>query len=241
MKFESQAEIPRLKIMTCVGSIADYAGDMPYGLDMMIQEESKDKLAFPTHEYIDNISFRAKDSERVKEGLITGGDNQYVMSGVNSKDKFSSGFYGCVGLVVVGIDKDSGENISIGLHTPLYDPDVDYKDRGLNSLALNLRAQLNSLKEQCLEGSIDSVMLGGLIDETYGDSDKEIYTKTSDFIGYQVEQVIGARPTIAGGPKRLSIEKKTSKEFQNSSQGDTFYFDNARRRLYLVRPEYLKD
>ncbi len=234
-------EQPDLKIMTCIGSLEDYADELPYGLKMMLEGEAKDRFAFPTHEHIDNISFRANDSERLDEGLITGGDIQYVMSQVNTKDKFSSGFLTCLGLVVVGTDAETGENISVGLHTPLYDPTVDYGDRGMTSLLLNLEGQLALLRLRSKEGSISAVMVGGLIDETYGDFDKEKYTRTSDFLTDKVEGVVGVRPESIGGAKHLNVEKKASEEYADSYKGDNFYFDNAHRRLFLVRPEYLKE
>jgi hypothetical protein len=230
-------------IITCIGTRSDFEKSLPENFQKMLDGEDS-RSAYPTDPNIDNVSYHASTNDKEKAGLLSDGPYQYVMSPVDSKDKYSSGFYGCLGLVVVGKDKETNENISTMLHTPLYDPNDDTEGSVLAKFITSLDEQLSIIKNNSLEGSIDSVIVGGLIQETYGDLDLENYSKTKDFISIRVQRSLGILPESVGGPKMMLDEKRRKDDFEDkiqNPQSDSIYFENKTRRLFLLRPEYTKE
>lgn len=95
-------------IMTCVGTLSDFDDTLPEDFRGILEREKTDHDAHIDGPNIDNVSFKADTKDKEQAGLISSGPYQYVMSPVDSKDKFSSGFYSCLGLVVVGKIKRRG-------------------------------------------------------------------------------------------------------------------------------------
>jgi len=240
-------------IIGCVGTLEDYADELPPNFSKMREmvsaaykeprapEERPKSVIIPG---VDNLDYSADDIDKDRAGLQHAGLSEYVLSSVNSNDKFSADFYTCIGIVAVGTDRETGENISFALHTPAYQPGDETDDLILNKLAPELEAKLLTLKERCIEGSIDAVMVGGKINFAQsGDLDKNIYEKTKDFLTSKVESALGIYPVSIAGPKEITDKNINSYLYlkEGSVRGDEFYFDNMKRRLFLLRPDYTKD
>lgn len=125
------------------------------------------------------------------------------------------------------------------LHTPLYAPNDDSEGTVLGQFITSLDKQIEDLKNSSIEGSVDAVIVGGLIDTKYGDLDKDNYTRTKDFISSRVGRHLKDLPVTVAGPK---IKRDSIDNLEGvGSQADAIYFENKTRRLFLLRPEYTKE
>ena len=224
-------------IMTCIGTVEDFREYLPESFDAMrMLDGEADRRAQTISPDIDNVSWKANDEDKKEAGLLSGGSREYVISPLNSNNKFSSGLYSCLCLVVVGKSRITNKNISTMLHTPLYNPADDVDGKSLGGLINSLDPQLNALKEECIDGSIDSVIAGGLINKRYEAWDTEHYTDMKDFLSERVKRVCGITPVHVGGPKKLD----TTQGKDTEQVADDVYFENDTRRLFLLRPECTK-
>jgi hypothetical protein len=240
---ESRVDEP---IMTCVGTRSDFGDTLPENFKQMLDEEKRrGRFEYVISEGIDNVSYFASTKDKEQAGLISSGALFDVMSPVDSNDKFSSGFTSCIGLVVVGKSKETGENISTMLHTPLFDPNDKTEGTILGKFVSSLDLQLEKIKSDSVEGSVNSVIAGGRIQKSYGDLDLKNYSMTKDFISSRVERYFENPPKIVGGGAKVLKDEvgksETVPRDTPGSQSDEIYFDNKNRRLFLLRPEYTKD
>lgn len=64
----------------------------------------------------EDVDYSASTDYYKSNGMLNGGWETYVISDVNSKDKFTKGLYDCTGFIVVAEDKGTNQNISILSH-----------------------------------------------------------------------------------------------------------------------------
>lgn len=148
----------------------------------------------------------------------------YVISPVDNKDKFSSTFRNCTGVLVAGVDKITGENISFLSHQ---DPVYFLKNNeNTNKLAGDLIERMSELKARCEDGTVDAIVLGGnFFDEEHlaGRKFDDDYIESVKLLSSKIEGVFGFNPVIITGPKTITGD-------------DNVFYDNKNRRIYLVRP-----
>ncbi|MBI4118210.1 MAG: hypothetical protein HY455_01575 [Parcubacteria group bacterium] len=173
-----------------------------------------------------NVNYYGNPAELTSESFKNAGMHSYVISTIDNANKFSEGYADCTGLVVAGQDKETGENVSFLSHQ---DPSYFLTLVGLEAnFKRDLKERLEEFKRRCKEGTIDAVIVGGnyFIDK-FPEHDHEYrakYLQSINLLKGEVSQVFGFEPVVMTGPKIVSGK-------------DNIFYDNERRRLYVVRPE----
>ncbi len=186
------------------------------------------------------INWEAGAPKLREQNFLNSGELTYVISTLDSTDKFSKGLFPCTSLIVCGISKKTGEKISFLTHLApraLFSNLVeeDKKDEFID----HLRQRLTEVANQCEEGTVDAVIVGGayasrdddrtkmvsLVGSNYIKSVNDSYIGSIKLVSTEVARILKFEPTVVYGPKI------------NSRGQDDIYFDNENRRAYLVRPE----
>ncbi|MFH1608539.1 MAG: hypothetical protein ABH951_00775, partial [Patescibacteria group bacterium] len=83
----------------------------------------KNNLDEQTQYYLDDfkkdaefINFYSKKDELLEKNLQNAGKETYVISSIDNKNKYSLEYYDCTGVVAIGVDKETGENVSFLSH-----------------------------------------------------------------------------------------------------------------------------
>jgi hypothetical protein len=166
------------------------------------------------------------EAKKNKKVEIVDDNGAYSISSLNGKDKVSTGYVMCTGVVGVGKDKWTDENISFLSHQfPLLFLPGETSHKKFVS---DLRARLAELKEGCVPGSIDVVIIGGEYNKGFARSENR-YTDSVDLLKNEVSNALGFPPVVITGPKLSS----------DSATGNTedVLFETANRRLYISRPK----
>lgn len=153
----------------------------------------------------------------------------YVMSPVDGSNKFSIKYANCTGIIVTGIDRESGEHISFLTHqNPSYflDDDSNFKK--------DLHVRLEELNQRSEPGTVDAVLFGGKFSNVkeFADNpdhpihaiEKDEYVNSINFLQQELEEELGFSPTVIVGPKL-------------DPAWDNVVYDNNERRLFLLRNE----
>ena len=163
--------------------------------------------------------------------------NSYVISSIDSSDKFSEGYANCTGVLAVGRETDTGENISFLSHQyPYYFLNRTVRSTRLQSrqdrFLNDLRESFEKLKGKCEKGTIDAVILGGSYYK--GDSNEENqenYLRSIELLSEETQRILGFEPVVITGPKtdeRHIVDKTIGYE--------SVFYDNKQRKIYLMRP-----
>jgi hypothetical protein len=202
-------------IVACVGSQYDYYNS---------EQTSFIRKNFYKHSNnAHNIDYDGIPDDLEKRNFLNGGWNTYVLSIVDNSNKFSEGFCDCTGIVIAGIDKETGKNISFLSHQ---DPKAflfNKKDDFIN----HLKQRLIEIKDRCVAGTTDAVVVGGNYlngTDRKGFHYKQKYLNSVKLLSLEIKNVLGFEPVIINGPKTIIGQ-------------DDLYYDNENRRLYFVRPE----
>jgi len=205
-------------IIVCIGTPEDF-------------ETKKDSPKKTIHilglDNVQNIDWVSGSYEFQIEKPLTAGPKTYIISPIDDFNKYSKSFTRCVGLVITGVDKETGKNISFLLHS---DP-VSFLFSEKNNFTTDLNKQLVKIKERCKPGTIDAVIIGG---RYFGDDEldnyqvSQLYPDAINLLGTETKQVLGFEPIVINGPKN-SREK-----------WDEIYYDNNHRKLYFIRPKVNK-
>ena len=212
-------------IIACIG-LKDYRGNIDEELSSDISRVLNTGNAL-------NINFNASQTELDKNNFLNAGEKTYVISEINSADKFGKELFNCTDLIATGISKETGKNISFISHQ---DPSFFLnEEQNKNQLKFksDLRQRLLELKDMCKFGSIDVVIVGGRFYQNIGDGEYVEstivkYPPSIKLIGGEVKDVLGFEPIVINGPK-------------TSNKSDDIYYDNEHRRLYFVRPKVNTD
>lgn len=146
-------------------------------------------------------------------------NNGCLISECNNKNKYSLGYRNCTGAVIVGTDKNTGENISLFTHqNRLKDLPKYHEARDL--FLKNLEQRIRELVSKSKPGSIDSLLWGG---EPEG-GDISDYKYMIKIISEKISSELGFEPVVATGPTTKGLSTDV-------------YFDNKNRRLYIVQPK----
>lgn len=158
-----------------------------------------------------NVDWAHGTYESEENDYLTGGISTYIISAIDDSNKYSQKFGACTGLIVAGIDKETRENISFITHQP---------SCSVNFIA-DLKKRLLEMKEKCMLGTIDAVVVGGIGGRLF----EKGYIKTIRLLSVEVRQTLGFEPVVINGPKTMT-----------PITVDEIYYDNN-RKLYLIRPE----
>ena len=173
-----------------------------------------------------NVDFYLKPEASQERGFENGGEESYVISPVDAFDKYSKKFFNCTGLIIAGRKKGTDKNVSFMSHQ---NPHYFLLPKGLK-FSGDLERKVQEIKEQCDDGTIDAVIVGGSYAEV-----KEIkapdpnrnmyieeYIKSINFLSEIVEKELGFEPLVITGPKTIPA-------------GDSVFYDNENRKLLLTR------
>jgi hypothetical protein len=139
-------------IFVCVGSRKDFDGKFP-------KRSRFFNRLFKNNPKIHNVDYYEHPNGLDEKKFLHNGHNSHVFSIIDDSDKESEKFYDCTGLVAVGRDKQTLENISFLSHQ---DPAQFYDNGNLkNKFIQNLLSRLNEMKEKSVSGSVDVVIVGG--------------------------------------------------------------------------------
>lgn len=166
---------------------------------------------------VDHLNVRMDIRESNSRGHKNAGERTYLISRADSRDKFSRDFTQCTCLIIAGIDKETGEEISIMTHQ---DPHRFLKD-AKDSFIRDFSDSLQAFKARCAEGTIDAAIFGGTFLEQDPDT-KSQYKDSIALLNEQVKANLGFQPIVIAGPKTRWGH-------------DSAFYHSKNRRLYLIR------
>lgn len=169
-----------------------------------------------------NVNYYGNPAELKSQKFKNAGHHSYVISPVDSSNKFSESFKNCTGLIITGLDRETGKDISFLSHQdPRYFLSGTYDTE---TFVDDLRNQLTELKKRCIDRTIDAVIVGGnYFQDPNRQKFREDYIASIELISKEVKDLLGFEPVVITGPKTVS------------GRDDVFY-DNDHRRLYIMRP-----
>lgn len=189
------------------------------------------------------VNFGAGEKNLKENRMLNSGKDTYVISPCDSKNKYSLSYLDCTGVVVVGLDKETGKNVSFLSHQ---NPESFLNDEEVRSkFKKDLLSDLDTMYSRCLPNTIDIVVFGGKketdlpipddnfkigfdnIDE-FMKGPYDDYAKSLRFLNFVISQKVGFSPVAMIGP---------SDNFKTPYHGLSVYFDNENRRLYMLRPK----
>ena len=201
-------------IMACVGTYEQFGGH--HAVEKLARDI--DAGAGSAH----NVDYYGNPEDLSRRGFKNKDRYLYVISPVDNLDKFSKSFRDCTGVVVTGLDKKTGKNISFLSHQ---DPQHFLKEENKNAFVHDLRQQLRAIRELSKEGTIDAIIVGGNyfnMEDSGEFADK--YVASIAFLSKEIKEALGFEPLIKTGPKVVG-------------GSDDILLDTKHRRLYVVRPE----
>lgn len=210
-------------IRVCAGDkkAFSYNPGPPLPLSKRVWKEEK-------HPDVLQVNFYAPQNHLREKQMSNDGSKTYVISPVDTRDKFSKEFCNCGGLLVAGRDKQTGAELSfLTHHNPEYFLHSKYKER---AFIFDIKTKLEEMKERCEPGTLDAVLFGGRDSDDYafGDIDEqEEYELSITLVKKEVLSVLGFEPAIPTEPKIYGEEHA--------------YYDTINRRLYLLQPKTLKE
>lgn len=202
-------------IIACVGEYSDFKKLKSEYPGHIQQLNNKFGLGDAKNIDWENGTYGAPyQAEAGEEGSL-GRPNAYLISPIDGANKLSRKFVACTGIVVSGIDKETGKNISFVTHqSPPISSSFDF--------LTDLRMRLMEMKKRCKAGTIDAVFVGGRSSGKSGVPEKEQYENITNTLSAEVQEILGFRPIIINGAKKDLVF-------------DDIYYDNENRRLYFVR------
>jgi hypothetical protein len=162
-----------------------------------------------------NVDYYEDPIRQSVKGFKNGGDDSYVISPIDSSNKRSNQFYNCTGVVATGQDKITGEDVSFISHQ---DPVYLFRRNGRDTFVKDLEERLDDLRQRCVEGTVDAVILGG------NNFRVKEYNASIELLDGVIEKTLGFKSDVVTGPK---VERGP----------DNILYDNKNRRLYIIRPE----
>ncbi len=176
--------------------------------------------------YATDIKYGETTKSLDEKGFKHDGENTYIISTIDGRDKKSEGFKTCTGCIVVGVDKNTGKNISFLSHQ---DP-FHFTEEGKSAFMKDFSESLSEIKNRSVEGSVDAIVVGGnALGLSYKGKNYEDYYKDSiEIISTLIEKELGFLPVVT----------TEAKKYPGS---DTILFDTEHRRAYLLRNTKMED
>jgi len=140
-----------------------------------------------------------------------------AISGINEHPKYSTGYYSCIGCVVIGKTK-AGKNISLMTHQLGMEQGKTKQE---------FKQDLEHFLSQVEPGTVDAVLFGGEFDMSYKkwrEDPAPLYIRQIESSASIMRDVLGFDPTVLAGP----------------ASGSYRYVDAAvdteTRRMWIIRP-----
>ncbi len=168
--------------------------------------------------------------ERLHElGQKNAGYNSYVISRVGPENKHSGGYLNCTGFAVVGVDRETNQNISILSHE---DP-ASFLVKDKQRFSEDVSSVLGEFMSRVKPDTVDAVIFGGdyLSDKAYtgtGGTRADDYRASIKQLRKILRPLIHKEPEVVIGPLTEADEVDAA-------------LDTKNRRLYLVRPVQFGD
>lgn len=161
---------------------------------------------------VDFFGDRATD-HRKQIPVYRGVDESYVISQPNEHDKFSESYYNCTGIILVGQDRESSEQLSLLTHQNPF----EFLDNQKSNFTRDLSETVDDMMKKVKPESVDAILFGGSMD-------LQQYKESINFLSKILKKKLDFEPTVIAGPDLA--DKPTS-----------IYFETQNRHLYLVRSE----
>ncbi len=152
-----------------------------------------------------------------------------VISHINIKNKFSKWYYDCTGIVAIGRDKETGENISFLTHqNPMYLEGGAPKE----SFSHAVTTALEALREKSVQWSIDIVILWGLgyltssEDKNLAERNFRRYTKVIEWLNDIIFNVMKFYPVAVCSPL----------VFPSNNGSKDIFIDTQKRQIHFWKP-----
>ncbi len=165
-----------------------------------------------------NVDYEGDPGYLKQEHFKNAGVKTYTISPIDSFGKFSESFKNCTGLIVAGVDRVTGEEISFLTHQ---DPTYFLQPEHTSVFLKDLETHLLTMHERCQEGTVDAVIVGGNWLEGKEEFQRN-YSESLDLISSEVKKTLGFEPVVLTKPK-------------NTPGADDVYYDTLNRRLFLLR------
>ncbi len=152
------------------------------------------------------------------------------ISQIDEKEKHSLGYAYCTGIIMTGVDKHTGKQISFMAHK---DPHGLKSD----SFRIDLEKRTSELLSRSLPRSVDAVLFGGRGGHIH---DTDRHEDSMKYWSEICKKILHFEPTILGGPNIWPLrtaDNWTEKERKERDKWTDVYFDTEHRRLELVRVE----
>lgn len=193
-------------IMACV-SPGNYFSDE--NLDTVVQSLGP----------IQDINWHYKEADLAKSKLRNAGEETYVISNVDASNKSSIKYLDCTGLVVVGRDSVTGQEISFLTHQK----PVEFLKKHREEFIKDLGQSLDEVKRRSLEGSIDAVIFAGNSAPELEPATVDDYNNSLSFLTSEVLRHLGFPPVVLTKPK-------------SGGGFDNVILDTKNRQLYVIKP-----
>lgn len=191
------------------GGIEDSFDLAPYFRD--IQDYDRDPNNYPYHVdfYADTDYLRKKLRALAGYFPQSQDPNTHVISAVNGMDKYSRYYSNCIGLVLMGKDKETKENISVLTHQDTYHSCV--ADDWVPGFKRDLILRVEEMIQQCKQDSISVSLFGGYLHPKKDD----LYEEGIDFFIKFFLDKLDVYPQILAYPnkkgERLDVYLETQK------------------------------
>lgn len=173
--------------------------------------------AFITNRNKLGVDYYADESYNTKNNITNAGVRTYVISPIDSSDKFSYSYRNCTGVIASGVSKESNRNISLMSHQ---DPESFLEDKKLLFI-FNLMGRLKEFRNMVYDDSVECYIFGGnyLIRSL---EHKDNYKKSIALLRDIIEETLEFTPMVIAGP--------------NTKGGDQdVYYSTAKRELLILR------
>ncbi len=191
-----------LPIRVCIEAYKNMYDDNIYKKTRELKNNSQD------------IKWNSTADDYKKNNILTGKYDNYSISEINEKNKFSTGYLNCTGIVLVGIDKETGENISILTHQTSGE---DMKDK---TFINDISEQIKEFVSRCEKETIDALIFGG------NKENLKEYEEAVKILDKISSPLLGFSPDVATGPKidRAHLDTQA-------------FFNTKKRQLHIFMPE----
>lgn len=163
------------------------------------------------------IDYYGKKELFDKNNIKNAGQKAYAISECNEKSKYSTGYYDCTGVIVVGEEKEGHKQVSFMTHQ---DPESILNiDGRKEEFSKDLIDSISEIKNKIKEKSIDVIIFGG----RYGRNYKKSINELRDIIVKET----AIEPIVMTGPNC---------NMDDRDDDTKVYFDTQTRRLFIARP-----
>ena len=160
-----------------------------------------------------------------RQGFKHTGPDSYLICPLTEANIFSDKYINCTGVLALGTDKVTGNEIAFLSHQ---DPKVFKSDNEImkEKFAIDLKESFAEIRRRSKEGTLDILVLGGNYDRTNPVSViSRDYIDSIQSLGNLIQEELGVNPTVLTGPNihigsgtDVTVETQTHKVFIERSE-----------------------